>query len=161
MTRRWCERESEAVQALRRGVFSTEMREHIVRCAVCSEAQAVALMMGQTASVVNGGIEPPAASMVWRRAEERRRQIALRRAMRPLMVMRVLGVVFGSLSVGWVLHLLRFLPFVTFMELLSGWGVLRDEATWFAAAIAVLSIAVGAGYLLHDSRRSGERVPST
>jgi hypothetical protein len=161
MTRRWCERESDAVQALRRGVVSPELREHVSGCAICSEAQAVARMMMQTVSVVDGGFELPAASVVWRRAEERRKKIALKQAMRPLMVMRILGVAFGLLSAGWVLHLLPFLQFVTFVELLSGWGVLRDEATCFVAAIAVLSIAIGAGYLLHDSRRSGERVRST
>jgi predicted nucleic acid-binding Zn ribbon protein len=161
MTRRWCGRESDVVQALRGGASTPELREHVLGCAICSETQAVARRMTQTASVVGRGLEPPAASVVWRRAEERRKEVALKQAMRPLMVMRVLGAVFGLLSAGWVLHLLPFLPFVTFMELLSGWGVLRDEATCFAAAIAVLSIAIGAGYLLHDSRRSGERVPST
>jgi hypothetical protein len=158
MTRRWCERESDAVQALRRKLSTPELREHVSGCAVCSEAQDVARMMVQTALVAGEGLEPPAASVVWQRAEEQRKQIALRQAMRPLMVMRILGAVFGLLPVGWVLHLLQR---ANFTELLSGWSVLRDEAICFAAAIAVLSIAIGAGYLLHDSRRSGVRVPST
>jgi hypothetical protein len=71
--------------------------------------------------------------------------------------MRVLSVVYAALSAVWFLH---YLWRAGFVELLSGWNVSGDEAC-FAAAIGVLSIVILAGYLLWDSRRSGERVPST
>jgi len=158
MTRRGCEREFEAVQALRRGFSTPELREHVAGCAICSQAHAVAQAMLQTASKVSEQIEPAPASVIWQRAEQRRKEMALKQAMRPLLLMRVLAVISGLCSAGWILH---FLPFVTFLELVPRSSVLPDEATCFAAAIAVLSIAIGAGYLLHDSRRSGERAPST
>ena len=158
MNRHWCERESDAVQALRTGLLSRELREHVLSCAICTEAQAAAQVMLRAASLRGAGHEPPAADLVWRRAEARRREIALKRATRPLIFMRGLSVVYVTLSAAWFLH---YLWRTSFVELFSGWTVLQSEATCFAAAIAVLSIVVGAGYLLRDSRRSGEGVPST
>jgi hypothetical protein len=158
MNRRWCERESDAVQALRTGLLSAELRKHILSCAICTEALAAARVMLQVASFWSAVQEPPAADLVWRRAEARRREVALKRATRPLIFMRGLSVVYGALSVVWFLH---YLWRAGFLELFLGWNVLQSEATCFAAAIAVLSIVIGAGYLLRDGRRTGEGVPST
>jgi hypothetical protein len=158
MNRRWCERESDAVQALRTGLLSAELREHVLRCAICTEAQAVARVMLRAASLRGAEHEPPAADLVWRRAEARRKEIALKRATRPLIFMRGLSAVYAALSVAWFLH---YLWRASFVELFSGWTVFQSEATCFAAAIAVLSIVIGVGYLLRDSRRTGEGVPST
>jgi len=80
------------------------------------------------------------------------------RATRPLIFMRALSVVYAALCVAWVRHSLCR---SNFMELLSGWSVLEDKTTCFTAAIAVLSIVIGAECLLRDGRRSGEGVPST
>lgn len=158
MNRSGCERESDVVQALRRGLLSSELREHVLSCAICAETKAVAGVMLRTAWHESAELEPPAADLVWRRAESLKREIALRRATRPLIFMRALGVVYAVLCGAWVLHSLWR---SNFMELLSGWNVLGDKATCFTAAIALLSIVIGAGYLLRDSRRSGEGVPST
>jgi hypothetical protein len=65
--------------------------------------------------------------------------------------------VYVVLSATWFFYYWR----SDFAELLSDWNVLRSEGAWFTAVIALLAIAIGAGYLLHDSRRSGEVVPST
>jgi len=157
MNRTWCERESDTVQALRSGLFSPELRDHVLSCAVCTEARAAAQVMLQTASFLRES-ELPAASLVWRRAQARKREIDLKRATRPLIFMRALGAVYVALSVAWFLH---YLWRPNFTELLSSWNVLGDKATCFTAAIALLSIVIGAGYLLRDSRRSGEGVPST
>jgi hypothetical protein len=158
MNRRWCERESDAVEAVRTGLLAAELREHVLSCAICTEAQAVAQVMLRAASVWAGEGKPPAADLAWRRVEARRREIALRRATRPLIFMRTLSVGYAALSVAWFLH---YLWRAGFVELLSRWNVLQGEATRFAAAIAVLSIVMGAGYLLRDGRRTGEGVPST
>jgi hypothetical protein len=158
MNRRWCEREFDAVQGLRTGVLSAELRAHVLSCAICTEAQAVAQVMLRAVSLRGAEHEPPDADLVWRRAEARRKEIALKRATRPLIFMRVLGVVYAAVSVAWFLH---YLWRAGFVELFSGWTVLQSEATCFAAATAVLSIVIGAGYLLRDGRRTGEGVPST
>lgn len=158
MNRSGCERESDVVLAARTGLLSPELRDHVLSCTICAETQAVARVMLQAASFQSRGIEPPAVDLVWRRAEMRKKEIALRRAARPLIFMRALGAVYAGLSIAWFLH---YLWRSNFTELLSSWNVLGDKATCFAAAIAVLSITFGAGYLLHDSRRSSERVLST
>jgi hypothetical protein len=82
----------------------------------------------------------------------------LNRATRPLIFMRALSVAYVILSATWFLH---YLWRSDFMELSAGWNVLGNETTCFAVALAVLAIVIAAGYLLHDSRRSGEGVPST
>lgn len=48
-----------------------------------------------------------------------------------------------------------------FVELFRNRSVLGSESAFFAALIAVLAIVIGAGYLLHDSRRSVESIAST
>jgi hypothetical protein len=68
MNRRWCERESDAVQALRMGLLSAELSSHVLSCAICAEAQAVAQVMLRAASLRGAEHEPPAADLVWRRA---------------------------------------------------------------------------------------------
>ncbi len=158
MTRTWCKRESDAVQALRTGVFSAELREHVLSCVVCTEARGAAEMMLQTASLLRVEDGLPAASLVWSRAQAQKREIGLRRAARPLAFMRVLSAVYVVLSAAWFLH---YFWRSDFMELLSNWNVLGSESAWVTAVIALLAIAIGAGYLLHDGRRFGEVVPST
>jgi hypothetical protein len=158
MNRSWCERESDAVRSLRTGLLSPKLHAHVLSCTICTEAQAAAQMMLQTASLVHVKLEPPAAGLVWRRAEARRKEIALKRATRPLVFMRVLSAVYVVLSATWLLH---YFWRPDFVELLSGWNVFGSESAWFTGVIALLAIAIGAGYLLHDGRRSGEVVPST
>jgi hypothetical protein len=158
MNRSGCERESDMVQALRTGLLSPELRGHVLSCAVCAETQAVGEAMLRSVSEKSAEMEPPAAELVWRRAEALKKEIALRRATRPLIFMRALGVAYVVLSAAWFVHSIWRSDW---MELLSRWNVLWGEATSFAAAMAVLAIVIGAGYLLRDGRHSGERVPST
>jgi hypothetical protein len=155
MNRTWCEREFDVVQALRTGVASPQLRAHIQTCAVCVEAQAAAQVMLQTASQMTVG-EPPAAGLVWRRAQARKEEIALQRATRPLIVMRALGVIYVVLSAAWFLRY-SWSPDVA--EFLSGWKGLRS-GTAYVALSALVVVAVGAWYMLHDSRRASAGIPS-
>ena len=52
MNRMWCERELDVVRALRMGSPSAELRDHVLSCAVCAEAQDAAQVMFQ---LDNGG----------------------------------------------------------------------------------------------------------
>jgi hypothetical protein len=158
MNRTWCERESDVVQCLRTGSLSHELHDHVLSCVVCAEARSAAQVMLQTASLLRVEDDLPTANAVWSLAQARKREIALKRATRPLIFMRALSVVYVIFSAAWFLH---YFWHSNFMELLADWNVFEDEATCIAAAIAVLSIVIGAAYLLHDSRRSAERAPST
>lgn len=158
MNRRWCERESDVVRSLRTGSLSAELRDHLLSCVVCAEARDAAQVMLQTASLLRVEDGLPAAGLVWSRAQARKREIALKRATRPLIVMRILSVAYVTLSATWFLH---YLWRSGFMELSADWNVLGNETTCFAVALAVLATVIAAGYLLLDIRRWGEGVPST
>jgi hypothetical protein len=157
MNRIWCEREGDVVRSLRTGTLSFELRDHVLSCVVCTEALGAAQVM-QAASLL--GVEDglPSAGLVWSRAQAQKKEIAVKRATRPLIVMRVLSVVYVALCATWFLHYLWRSDFV---ELLSGWSVLGDKTACFAVAIAVLAVVIAAGYLLHDGRRSAEGLPTT
>jgi hypothetical protein len=157
MSRRWCERESDVVEAVRRGCFSDELRGHVGSCAVCAETRPVAQMLLQSASLLGAEDAACGAGVVWRLAEARKREIALKRAVRPLIFMRAMSVVYLVVTAGWLLY--SFWRSGS-MERVSRWGVLKDETAWVGVAIAALAIAVGAWYLLRDGGRGGEVLPS-
>jgi hypothetical protein len=158
MKRILCERESDVVQALRVDSFSDELRGHVGSCSICAETQAVAQMMLQTASRLHVEHGPSVAGVVWRRAQAQKKELALKRAARPLIYVRALSVVYVILIAGWAL---RYFWRPGSMELLSGWNVLQNETAYFGIAIAALAVAIGACYLLYDSRRSREILSST
>jgi hypothetical protein len=157
MNRILCERESDVVEALRRDSFSDELRGHVRSCSICAETQAVAQML-QTASRLHVEYEPSAAGLIWRRAQAQKKEIALKRAARPLIFMRVMGVAYVVLSVAW---LLRLFWRSASIGRISGWNVLPIETVFAGVAIAVLAMAIGAWYLLRDGGRLGEGIPST
>jgi hypothetical protein len=156
--RRWCEREADVVRSLRMGSLSSELHEHVLSCVVCAETRSAAEVMLQTASLLRVEDGLPAAGLVWSRAQARKRESDVRRAARPLIVTRILSVVYVVLCAGWVLH--SFWRSVS-TELVSGWDAFRSDTVGFGAAMALLAIAIGAGYLLYDGRRSGAGIPST
>jgi hypothetical protein len=158
MNRILCERESDVVEALRRGSFSGELRGHVRSCSICTETHAVAEMLLQTASLLRVEHEPSAAGLIWRRAQVRKNELALKRATRPLIVMRAMSAVYVVFSAAWLLH---YFWRSGSMESISGWNGFLDETAWFGVAIAVLAMAIGAWYLLRDGGHSGEGIPST
>jgi hypothetical protein len=157
MKRIWCEREADVVEALRKGSFSDELRGHIASCAICAETQPVAQMLLKTASLLRAAHEPSAAGLVWRRAEARKKEIALKRAARPLIFMRVVGVAYVFLSVAW---LLRTFGRSVSIGRIPDWNVLPMDV-FAGVAIAAVAIGIGAWYLLSDSGGSGEGIPLT
>lgn len=156
--RRWCEREADVVRSLRAGSLPVELREHVLSCVVCAEARSAAEVMLQTASLLRVEDGVPAAGVVWSRAQMRKREMDLKRATRPLIVMRVLSVVYVVLCAGWAVH--YFWRSVV-MELASGLNAFRSGTVGLGAAIALLAIAIGAWYLLYDGRRSDAGIRST
>ena len=158
MNRIWCEREGDVVRSLRRGSLSAELRDHLLSCVVCGEAWRAAGVMLQTASLLRVEDGLPAAGLVWSRAQARKREMDLKCATRPLIVMRMLSVVYVVLCAAWAL---RFLWRSVSMELVFGWDAFRGGTVGFGAAIALLAIAIGASYLLYDGRRSDTGIPST
>lgn len=102
---RLCEREREVAAAVRGGGLSAELSGHVAECGGCRETARVArALLGMRE------VEVPDAGVVWRRVQARvEEERLLRRATRPLAVMRALSAVFlGALAVwavpaAWVL----------------------------------------------------------
>jgi hypothetical protein len=158
MNRIWCEREAEVVRSLRTGSLSADLRDHVLSCVVCAEARRAAEVMLQTASLLRVEDGVPAAGLVWSRAQARRREIGLKRATRPLIVMRILSVVYMMVCAGWAL---RFLWRSASMERAFGWDAFRGVTVGFGAGFTLLAVAMGACYLLYDGRRSETGIPSS
>jgi hypothetical protein len=114
-------------------------------------------MLMQSASLLSVEHTPSAAGLVWRRAQARKREIALKRAVGPLIFMRVLSVAYVVLAAAWLLH--SFWRSGS-MERISGASASLNETAWLGVAIAALAIAIGAWYLLRDGRQSDEVLPS-
>ena len=154
----WCEREADVVRSLRAGSLPVELRDHILSCVVCAEARSAAEVMLQTASLLRVEDGVPAAGVVWSRAQVRKREMDLKRATRPLIVMRALSAVYVVLCAAWAVHSF-WRPVV--MELASGLNAFGSGTVGLGAAIALLAIAIGAWYLLYDGRRSDTGIRST
>jgi hypothetical protein len=153
-----CERESDTVKALRTGLVSSELQSHIARCRMCTETEAAARVVLATAASLRVEDGASRAGLIWRRAEARKKEIALERATRPLLVMRILSVVYVVLAGAWFL---RYVWRSSSARLLPEWNVMGSEIAAMAALIALAAIAIGALYMLNDSRRSVGRVSSS
>jgi hypothetical protein len=153
-----CEREIEVVDALRTGAWTPELDGHLRTCAVCAETRLVAGSLLRRAAALRMEIEPPTAGPIWRRAQARRQEMALRRATRPLIFMRAVSMICVIAFAAW---LLRSFGHFADRGLISGWGAMTAQTAAAGAAIAVACIAVGAWYLLHEGKRQDGAVSST
>jgi hypothetical protein len=138
--------------------MSSELHQHVDRCAACQEVRQVADAFLQDASILTARYKAPDGSLLWRRAQAKTRETALERALRPFVLMRWVGSVY-ALALGlWCAY--RFLQTEHRLSLQSvlGQSVLSGLAsqTMIAGAlIALTCISMGAWYLLRqDSRDS-------
>lgn len=157
MKRDRCEWEIEVVDALRTGTWTAELDGHLRTCAICAETRLVAGSLLRSAAALRMQQEPLPAAQVWRRAQARKQEMALRRATRPLIFMRAVSVVCVIAFAAWLLH-----SFWHFADrgLISGWGAMAAQTAVAGAAIAVACIAVGAWYLLHEGKQQNGAISS-
>ncbi|MGA7886627.1 MAG: hypothetical protein WCA44_12860 [Acidobacteriaceae bacterium] len=101
------------------------------------------------ASVAGAGQAPP-VSLVWFRAERRRRAEALRRAQRPIWIMQAIGLLCALIAAGW--GAFRFVHVASFGSLPS----LPPMAAPFLALLIAGSglVLLGCWGMLHASRQS-------
>lgn len=153
-----CDREAEVVAWARaraldpasNSAFNPELLAHVRGCLSCAETERVVKALLMSGAAMHARQEPPAADQVWRRAQLRRQEIALRRATRPLIIMRVVSFACMAVFAVWVL---RFLS--AYRAPIEGFGFM---ATWegsLGIGFAILCVAVGSLYLWHEGRRGG------
>lgn len=103
MKRSECEFEADALLCARQGRFSEELQAHVGECEVCAEVAAVAGAFEN----VSEEVVLPDAGRVWRQAQLRARQEAVKAAGRPItaaqvvafgVAMGLLGACFGATS---------------------------------------------------------------
>ncbi|WP_348267589.1 hypothetical protein [Edaphobacter sp. DSM 109919] len=149
MNRSGCECEREVVDALRTGLWTADLNGHIESCDSCRETKRVAESLLHYAASLRVEQVPAAADEIWRRAQMERQAMILKRATRPLIFMRLLSLGCVVAFAAWLLHgLSRF----DYREILHGWA-LGDILP--GVAIAVLCIAAGAFYMLHEGKQQG------
>lgn len=150
MSRNRCECEMEVVQALRTGVWTTELRGHVEGCTACAEARRVAESLLQYASMLRSENEAGNVEAIWRRAQAERQAMALKRATRPLIFMRGLSVGCVAAFAGWFLLGLSRLDY---REWIHGWAGVGVETAVVGLGVAVVCIGFGAFYMLREDRR--------
>lgn len=112
MKRIECPRELEVLQAIEcrpQRQIATELQEHIAACPVCSDLAAVAAAFDGARENLTESAALPDAGRVWRQAQFRARQEAIRSAGRPITAaqlvsfgaaMGLLGAYVGATSTG-------------------------------------------------------------
>lgn len=154
MTNDRCERESSVVAATRSGESTLELDNHLATCAACTETKDVTRSLLQHAAITWAQSQPPEPKRIWRKMQERRRQFAWRRAARGLTVMWVLATVY---FVGLSEHYLFAVWRTQSAQLEVAARFLEDGMTLAGIVIAVISVALGSGYLLVSGRRTDAR----
>jgi hypothetical protein len=149
MNRSRCECEREVVGALRAGLWTAELNGHVESCVSCRETKRVAESLLHYAASLRTEPEPTAVDQIWRRAQAQRQAMILKRATRPLIFMRVLSLSCVVTFAAWLLH--GFSLF-NYREVLHGVAL---GSILPGLAAAVLCIAVGAFYLLHEGKQQG------
>jgi hypothetical protein len=146
-----CEREMEVVGAMRTGTWTADLGSHVRDCAICAETRLVAERLLESAEVLRTGHDPIAADRIWQQAQARRQEVALQRAAAPLIFMHRLSLACVIAFATWLLHSFWHMADG---KLMRGWTLPGIETATMGAAIAVVSIAVGAWYLLRESDRA-------
>ncbi|HZY60930.1 MAG TPA: hypothetical protein VFE38_00285 [Edaphobacter sp.] len=149
-----CEREREVAASLRTGLWTPELGSHLHSCTICAETAAISKFLLAHADALKQATGPAPAGLVWRRAQMQKQEIALKRALRPLLFMRALGFACAAFVAIWLLHsswsfsdagFAFHLSPIPIREMLAGTG------------ITLFLIAAGAWFL----RDSGKQANST
>lgn len=157
-----CERESEALEAVRSGRWpercGAELREHVPACQSCSELTAIADTILTSQDDAMRQAEVPRASVIWWRAQRRARQDAARTVRRAAVTLQwvavlggaaaglaVVGVVAFSPLAKWISHAaveLRLLQFdLPSLQSLGTLPLLLVAGTWLLLLPVALYVA--------------------
>jgi hypothetical protein len=145
-----CEREKEVIEATRNGLWTSSLRFHLLDCALCTQTELIAASLQEDAAKMERGLDLPPAGTVWRRAETRRREGALRRATRrPFLIVGALGAVYSVILLLWGIFQL---PQSVYRLFVAPPGLTGDVALAGAAVSGILAI-VGSCVLVLETKR--------
>jgi hypothetical protein len=145
-----CEREQQVIAATRSGLWASSLRAHLQDCALCAQTELIAAWLQEDAAKAVRMFDFPPAGMVWRRAQARRREGALRRATRrPFLIVGALGAVYSVVVLLWGIFQL---PQSVYRLFLAPPRLSGDVALAGAAISAMLAL-VGSCLLALETKR--------
>ena len=86
-----CTRESDVIAGLLNDALPDDLRAHVSICEVCSEVMQVTHALFEEIAPTSAELCPPAASVVWRRAQSLVCQKAIAKATRPIRIARMMA----------------------------------------------------------------------
>lgn len=145
-----CDQERCIVEATRSGRWTSSLRAHVRDCAQCTQSEWIAASLQENAATLEHQLNLPPASMVWRRAETRRRVDALQRTTRrPFLIVAALSSLYVVVLLLWGLFQL---PHSVSRLFVTTPGVAGDVAIAGAVLSGILVIA-GSCVLAWENRR--------
>ena len=145
-----CEREQQVIEATRNGLWSSSLRAHLRDCAHCTQTELIATSLQEDAAKAKRVLDLPPAGLIWRRAQTRRREIALERATRrPFLIAGALGAVYSMVFLLWGIFQL---PQSVYRLFVAPPGLTGAVALAGAALSGILAI-VGSCVLVRDTKR--------
>ena len=145
-----CEREQQVIEATRNGLWASSLRAHLRECALCTQTELIAASLQEDAAKAKRVLDLPPAGLIWRRAQTRRREVALERATRrPFLIAGALGAVYSVVFLLWGIFQL---PQSVYRLFVAPPGVTGDVALAGAALSGILAI-VGSCVLLLETKR--------
>lgn len=89
-----CEREDETSAAALSGILDPEIRRHAENCPACSDILLVSDLFQQTTPLAEHELSAvPHPDLIWREARSRARHEALRIAVRPIRLMKIVALI--------------------------------------------------------------------
>ncbi len=151
MSRTRCEREAEVLAALRQSSAHADLDLHVATCAACTETRRVAGWMIRQAATLSK-VPLPAPDQIWRRAQAQKQALVLQRAARVMTILRVACVLYAAGFATWCVRVPCHAQLRSITLLLSA---LARPSVYAGAAIAITTVAIGAGCLLLLGKRDG------
>jgi hypothetical protein len=94
MNRSICEREDQTTAAVRSGTIPPEIASHARQCATCADILLVTVFLRQGGTLAeHEQITMPDAGLIWKTAQSRATQEAMRLALRPIRFMKIIAVI--------------------------------------------------------------------
>ena len=145
-----CEREQQVIEATRNGLWTSSLRAHLRDCAHCTQTELIAASLQEDAAKAKRVLDLPPAGLIWRRAQTRRREVALQRATRrPFLIAGAFGAVYSMVFLLWGIFQL---PQSVYRPFVAPSGLTGNVALAGAALSAILAI-IGSCVLLLETKR--------
>jgi hypothetical protein len=145
-----CEREQQVIEATRNGLWASSLRAHLRDCAHCTQTELIAALLQEDAEKSKRVLDLPLAGLIWRRAQAKRREVALERATRrPFLIAGTLGAIYSIVFLLWGIFQL---PPSVYRPFVVPSGLTGNMALAGAGLSAILAI-IGSFVLLLETKR--------